>query len=428
MLARYFGFEENPFGATPDPRYLYSSATHREALASLQFAFYGNRGFTALIAQPGMGKTTLLFEYLRLIRGAARSAFLFQSQLDSIELLKGVLREVGIAPRDTMGQILEQLNEQLINVAREGRRFVLVVDEAQNLSESSLETLRLLTNFETTRAKLMQIVLSGQPQLADKLLRPNLVQLRQRISTNCRLDPLSREDVAAYVLHRLKVAGYTGSDLFTSQALDRIADATEGIPRNINTLCFNALSLCCALGQKRVTVPIVEEAIGDLQLNPTRCEPAAEPPKVLVWGAGAPDWHKKKSRTRVPAVGLILLAAVALASWADHFYEKSQLPKESFIGAAAQQPSVTPGSTDSINHISALVTSDPLEVTVNAQQTLSAISVDKLGHYDSDVLREIQNLNPEITDPNLIHPGQRIVLPRHAMSQVTPDPNKGMNQ
>jgi type II secretory pathway predicted ATPase ExeA len=420
MLAHYFGFAEDPFGATPDPRYLYSSLSHREALASLHYAFYSNRGFTALIARPGMGKTTLLFEFLRHIRETARSAFLFNCQTDPTDLLRSVLREIGVAPQESLGQILEQLHKELVETARAGKRFVVIVDEAQSLTEPALETLRMLTNFETPRAKLMQIVLSGQPELEDKLARPSLDQLRQRISTFCRLEPFSREDSIAYIEHRLKVAGHTGDSVFAVDALDCIAEASGGIPRIINTLCFNALSLCCSLKQTRVEMAMVTEAIHDLQLTSGAATQKNEVPRLELWDGHAPESRRRErlwAKIRVPAFSLLLLLALGLAVGANRVFQKLSIPKRLFVAAptaTAPRPAEKPGA-------------DLIEVTVDAKQTVSEIAVNKLGSFDDEVLRQIENLNPGLKDPNLIHPGEKILLPRHATplggGENLPDPN-----
>ena len=179
-----------------------------------------------------------------------------------------MLRDLGITPGRNGIEMREQLKDVLIKEARAGRRFVVVMDEAQNMSDDSLEMVRLLTNFETPRAKLMQIVLSGQPKLSNKLMSPLLEQLRQRISTFCQLEPLSAEQTAAYINHRLMRAGYAGSQLFTEDALKLLAGASRGIPRTINNLCFNALTLTCALRRKQVDVDIAAEVIADLRLTP----------------------------------------------------------------------------------------------------------------------------------------------------------------
>src|SRR4051812_12625186 len=177
-----YGLNGQPFGATPDPKFLYASATHREALASLQYAVHSARGFTSLIARPGLGKTTLLFRLLEDLEGQASTAFVFQTQCKPRELLRFILNEFSIdTSQSDLVTMHHALNEHLIAQARAGKRCVIILDEAQNLNDSALESVRLLSDFETPKQKLLHIVLSGQPELADKLLRPVLRQLQQRI-------------------------------------------------------------------------------------------------------------------------------------------------------------------------------------------------------------------------------------------------------
>jgi len=269
MFLKFFGLREQPFGMTPDPRFLYFSPAHREALASLYYGIETGRGFLALIAKPGMGKTTLLFHLLEKFRTTARTAFLFQTQCTSRELMRFLLAEFGYETADhDFVRMHEEFNRHLLQEARAGNRFIVVVDEAQNLDASVLETIRLLSDFETPRAKLLQIVLAGQPELADKLASRHLAQLRQRVSLVSGLQPLSAVETRKYVQHRLHVASYQGNELFTDQALATITSFTEGIPRNINTFCFNALSLAFALRQTAVDSAIVQEVIADLDITP----------------------------------------------------------------------------------------------------------------------------------------------------------------
>ena len=243
MFLDFYKLKEQPFGVTPDPHFLYLSGSHREALASLFYGVETGRGLMALVAPPGMGKTTLLFRLLEHLGRSARTAFLFQTQCDSFGLMRYLMGDLGI---DTRGQdfvtMHEQLNELLIREANNGKRFVLVIDEAQNLDDSVLETARLLSDFETPSKKLLQVVFAGQPQLADKLQRPELAQLRQRISILGRLEPFNADEVIHYINHRLRVAGHNSDSLFTPAAFERIAASSKGIPRNINMLCF--LTLC----------------------------------------------------------------------------------------------------------------------------------------------------------------------------------------
>jgi type II secretory pathway predicted ATPase ExeA len=310
MLSEYFGFRDNPFEVTPDPRCLYLSDTHKEALASLLYAFYSNRGFVALVAPPGMGKTTLLFRFLETVRESARSVFLFDTQCTPRELVRYILTDLGVTPGQDAVEMHEQLKSVLAEEARAGRGLVIVVDEAQNLSERALETIRLLTNFETSRTKLMQIVLAGQPELATKLAAPSLEQLRQRISTICHLDPLPDADAIAYIDHRLKLAGYSGPPLFTPDALHLILRAGKGIPRIINTLCFNALTLCLATKQKQVNAAMIAEAIGDMELDR---KPEVQLSKPAVTSVFAPRFVPETPRRKATDRRVWIPAAAVLA-------------------------------------------------------------------------------------------------------------------
>src|SRR5262249_6945787 len=268
MFLSFFKLRDQPFGVTPDPRFLYLSAAHREALASLYYGIESNRGFVGLIAKPGMGKTTILFHLLATFRNSARTAFIFQTQCNSRELMRTLLAELGSEDdAQDLLQMHERFNKLLLQVARTGQRLILVIDEAQNLEPSVLETVRLLSNFETPRAKLMHIVLSGQPQLADKLASPSLIQLRQRVSIIHGLEPLSNGEIKNYIEHRLRIAGHVGGPLFTDEAYEAIANFCEGIPRNVNNVCFNALSLACATRKPLVDADIVDEVLSDLDID-----------------------------------------------------------------------------------------------------------------------------------------------------------------
>lgn len=268
MFLEFFGLREQPFGVSPDPRYLYLGPAHREALASLYYGIEANRGFLSLVARPGMGKTTLLFHLLAKFSHTARTAFIFQTQCTSREFMRFLLAEIGIES-DTQDfvKMHEAFNRCLVQEARAGRRFIVVIDEAQNLDASVLETVRLLSDFETPTAKLLQIILVGQPSLADKLASPALTQLRQRITSLSGLTPLTPQETARFIDHRLKVAGYKGQGLFTADALELIADASEGIPRQINNYCFHSLSLACATREKTVNIGIVREVAHDLDIS-----------------------------------------------------------------------------------------------------------------------------------------------------------------
>jgi general secretion pathway protein A len=279
MFLKFYGLREQPFGVTPDPRFLHLTRAHREALASLYYGIESGCGFLALIAKPGMGKTTLLFHLLEKFRGNACTAFLFQTQCSSREFMRFLLAELGAETDDQdFVHMHDEFNKLLLREARAGKRLIIVVDEAQNLDSSVLETIRLLSDFETPRAKLLQIILAGQPELADKLASRKLAQLRQRVSLFNGLSPLSIDESRNYIDHRLRVAGYSGGSLFAPEAMQVIAQFTEGIPRNINNFCFSALSLGCALGERVISLSVVEEVMSDLDITKHVSEVPVIPP------------------------------------------------------------------------------------------------------------------------------------------------------
>ncbi|HLJ22902.1 MAG TPA: AAA family ATPase [Candidatus Acidoferrales bacterium] len=264
----HFGMPQQPFDVTPDPSYLYSSSSHREALASLKEGIEHFRGFMVMVAEPGMGKTTLLHKLMEDLSETSRVVFLFQTQCSSRDLLCYILNELEV---DHTGMDVvamhRALNQALLEEMLRGRRFVLVVDEAQNLQEPVLETIRLLSDFETTNSKLIQIVLAGQPQLAETLMKPGLVQLRQRIAALASLKALTPTETAEYIEFRLRTAGWSDKLVFSSDALDQIAESSQGVPRRINSLCFSSLQLAFNRGQEYVDVETVKEAAGKLDLE-----------------------------------------------------------------------------------------------------------------------------------------------------------------
>jgi general secretion pathway protein A len=434
MYLNYFQLREEPFGSTPDPRFLYQSETHREALATLYYGYHSNRGFTALIAQPGMGKTTLLFQFLQNIRQKARTVFLFQTQCNTRELLRYLLFDLGITPGEDVAEMHQQLNSVLVEEARAGRRVVLVIDEAQNLPDSVLETVRLLSDFETSCSKLMQIVLAGQPQLSEKLASPALEQLRQRISLLCHLDRFTLVETANYIRHRLQVAGQSGPLPFTTGAIDRIAKHSEGNPRRINTLCSNALSLCCALRKQQVDRAVVEEVIADQDLKSStsagECGEAEPKPMIQPQHTAAVG-----VRIRRPPVRRIFMAAAVLAfsfgllsgfgpQWQPEIMSASasdnagaSAVSEALVTAPRQQAQTAPEPNAALPEPhSERTTTESLVVTVAPKETLRDISVHYLGDFDANRFEQIRALNPGLDDPNHIQAGQHIRLPRDGKS------------
>ena len=270
MYKNFFGLKDLPFNFSPDPRYLYLTKSTQEALSALTYGIESRKGFLLLTGEVGTGKTTLLNRLLDWLReGDVATAFIFNSQLQNVsELFDFVMAELGI-PCETRikSQVLLKLNQWLLQRYRAGKTTVLIVDEAQNLSDELLEEIRLLTNLETSSEKLLQIVLSGQPELEQKLMQPQLRQLRQRIVFRSRTVPLTKEETYGYIAERLRIAGRNGQPIFSKEAMDSVNHYAKGIPRVVNLLCEHALINSFAEGIKPVPANIVEEIAKEFQLD-----------------------------------------------------------------------------------------------------------------------------------------------------------------
>ncbi len=438
MFLNFYQLSEQPFGVTPDPRYLYLSPGHREALASLFYGIETNRGFLSLVAEPGMGKTTLLFQLLQRWRGHVNSAFLFQTQCDSREFIRYLMNDLGLkSDGEDFVRMHSELNEFLFRETLAGRSVVIFIDEAQNLTDTVLETVRLLSDFESADKKLLQIVLAGQPELAQRLSRPGMAQLRQRIAIQVRLDALTAAEVVHYISHRLQIAGYRGTELFTPGALGLIAERSRGIPRLINNLCFNSLSLGCAMQQKQITSEVVRHAALDLSLEP--CAPAPPVPHQRTASSVTPGLRQSLHsfyswitnnlfRRRVFQVSVLSLVCgsfviyFGVRSVAGTFRPSAAIYKDTQTTSAITRSESRPAqrvidpTADQQPH--ELLQSGAHESLLNffiyvvqPKDTLRDLCVSTLGRYDEVVLSQIQKLNPELRNPDHLDVGQKIRLP-----------------
>jgi type II secretory pathway predicted ATPase ExeA len=432
MFLDFYQMREQPFGVTPDPRFLYLGESHREALASLFYGIEADRGFMALIAHPGLGKTTLTFQLLEKLQETARTVFLFQTQCNSHELFHYILGDLGVDTSDlNMVSMHDKLNEILARERLAGRRFVLVIDEAQNLEPAVLETIRLLSNFETSRAKLLQILLIGQPQLASKLSDPSLIQLEQRIAVFARLQPFGPEDTAQYIAHRLKVAGYEGEPLFTPGALRIIADRSQGIPRNINRLCFSALSLGCVMGRKRIDAEIMREVVADMNVKSLNLPVLAARATHVPVSADSVFSFRPKFNSLFRLWALRAVSVFVAAVGAFLIYSPGRIGRfwQSKTGATSTVSNPISSSKANVGESlpftplpSALPITDfeTFSVVVQPGDTLDMIARQSLGQDGTERIEQIQRLNPAVTDPDHIEPGQEIRLPKLSSPAKTP--------
>lgn len=277
MYKGFFGLKENPFNVNPDPRYLFFTKEIEEALSGLMYGVQNRKGFITLTGEVGTGKTTLVNRILEGLRQRRVStAFLFNSRMNTNQLFDFILAEFGITCESrTKSRQLIQLNQWLLERHSAGEIAVLIVDEAQNLTYPVLEEIRLLTNLETSTEKLLQIVLSGQPELEERLKLPQLRQLRQRIVLRCKTRPLTKEQTHDYIAERLRIAGACGELIFSPQAVEMIHLCSSGIPRVINLLCEHSLINAYVEQQRPITPKIVDDVAHEFQLD--EVEPTAPP-------------------------------------------------------------------------------------------------------------------------------------------------------
>ncbi|MGB7946986.1 MAG: AAA family ATPase [Candidatus Binatia bacterium] len=296
MYSDHFGFAELPFSISPDARFWYANSLYREAFATLRYGIETRKGFIVITGEAGTGKTTLLRRFMQSARGSVHTAFIFNTHRSFTDLLRLALNDLGLpsSSHDRL-TLMAQLNTYLFNRLDQGHIVSLLVDEAQNLSNEMLEELRLLSNLETDRAKLIQIVLIGQPELESKLEQPELRQLKQRVAIRCRLVPLKSNEVAPYIHSRLQTVGYQGEPLFDLESIRHIARYSKGIPRLINVICDNALLIAYANSQRKVSAEIIHEVARDLQLSGPSQPRTAEPP-----GASAPVPDRNEAERRRP--------------------------------------------------------------------------------------------------------------------------------
>ena len=320
MYEKFFYLKENPFNITPDPKFLYMSKKHQEALDLLFFGISQRKGFLMLSGEVGTGKTTICRALLEKLDSKVSSALIINPLLSDVELLKSINEDFGLkAETLTMKEQVDALNSFLVGKAKNAGNAVVIMDEAQNLSPKALEMIRLLSNLETEKMKLIQIVLVGQPELREKLKLPELRQLNQRIVVRCHLGSLNFEETKSYIFKRLTIAGGKGSVKFTATALKSIYEASSGIPRLINIVCDRTLTAAFVAGKRVIDEEIGKKAVDELDMDGTLRKDIEIPHKKRVrpGPAGSKQGGQKLGNRYIlyPAVSAVIIAVMFAVWW-----------------------------------------------------------------------------------------------------------------
>ena len=454
MYEKYYGLNEKPFSVTPDPRFLYLGEHFQEALAHLVYGISEKKGFVVITGEVGTGKTTLIHTLLERLDENVKTALIFNPNLSLTDFFLLVLDEFELkAPTATKAHSLITLNNFLLDRANNNENAVLVIDEAQNLPNSILEEIRLLLNLETSREKLLQIVLSGQPELNQKLNLPQLRQLKQRISIRYHIPPLNKEETKQYIKQRLRIAGLKKTSLFTEKAVDEIFIYSKGVPRSINILGDNALLSAYADDKRSIDHKVIRECIQDLELKEHASKKSLiailqtlrNPFRIRAWRLslmlflliailiGDLFWNRTISNDfffRLPWKGILINKTYSSET---HRQSTSPLIQSVTKNESSENMPLTEGKVSlpilpprqmPIMDTSSL--SEPLSsktmlgghaepsvkvVTVKRNEWLSDISLKRYGKVNDEILAFIQKSNSHIKDLDHIEVGWKIILP-----------------
>jgi general secretion pathway protein A len=407
----FYNLNREPFQITPDPEFLYLSPKHKEALAAILYGVKQRKGFIAIIGEVGVGKTTILRSYMEEVsKEDLKIVYIFNANVTFGNLLKMVFRDLDLAPEtDDASEMVNQLHEYLIEEYKQDRNVVLIIDEAQNIPVGTFESLRMLSNLESSTEKLIQIVLVGQPELEKKLDLKELRQLKQRIAVKATISPLSKKESMDYVLYRLAKGGTKDTPIFTKTALGMIVRHSKGIPRTINILCDSALVTGFGYQRKRIGYGIVREVIADfgrgergLQLSwRVACLLIALLVVFALWVWLFTDRHPILSYLGV------LLPFENLQGKASYKQEDLNKLKPNQVGLINPQASPTERGGGASGSRVAF----PQIRTVRRGDTLTGLIESVYGQSDRKLIESIQKSNPGIKDINQILVGQEITFP-----------------
>jgi general secretion pathway protein A len=421
MYNRYFGFLESPFSVTPDPRFFYTNPVYLETYAALRYGIEAKKGLVVVTGEVGTGKTTLLRKLLHNFETTVHSVFIFNTYVNFSELLRITLRDLGLAPKDASKvMMLEELKNYLIKQLKQNHTVAMLIDEAQNLSDETLENLKLLSNLETDQEKLLQIVLMGQPELEAKLDQPELWPLKQRVTVHCQLGPLKDNEVGPYIDFRLRTAGYEGKGLFHRDAVQQIAFYSKGIPRLMNIICDNALLIAYAESRKIVPVDIIKQVARDLRIgsgvqiahaDPTPALLASNTKRQTFFQKPPKELPEHKARLFVragvgTALGILFLVVAAIVIDPRNLLIGMTGKRLEAVGRNPNQETVAQEANPKVE-----LKRKGQRVTIRHGATIFKIASDVYGANTSLGMDLIKEFNPHIENLNWIFAGQDLVLP-----------------
>ena len=416
MYNEFYGFSEKPFEVTPNPKFLYLTSSHREALTSMIDGIKNQKRFISITGEVGTGKTTLIYSLLNSFDEKVKTVFIFHTTITFKELLETVLQELDLTfVKENKTGLIHQLIQYLALMGSRGETLAIIIDEAQNLPQKVMEELQMLSNLES---KVIQIVFVGQPELEDKLNSEDLRQLKQSIKIRCQIRVLSEEESKGYIDHRLRLVGSSSSEIFTPKAISMICSYAQRIPRVINVTCDNALLMGYSLPKKRIDVDIIREVIKNMEgpsLQKTIPSSTTIAKKIRAFPFGL-QFSINKAYPII--ISLLFLGALILLTlrYFDQKFAKTWDIKSIKSRYADTEPSSTPTSIQ-ITPPSASIATMGREyklkevVVVKKGETISQLTQKYYGMANKTLIDFILDLNPEITNVHLIIVNQKIKIP-----------------